>query len=322
LSILCAALLFTLAFTAKITSVVGITTAFLTLFFSGRSRSAWKLLAATLSGYVLAVGTFCFASQGRWWENMRACATAGASTSRFLYLAGSPFFVVRQATSFDPGVIGFLLLACMMIFTRPKSTWKGLPQVYFLVAWLLTGVILTSPGASVNHLSEVVVAALIFLPVFLEQSRGETASIAFAGMALASLFAVPPQWFHVTGADRTPTHQRAEEVVRLLGNVGEPVLAENPIVPLMLGQRPYLQDAFMFRAIQQRNPAFGQSLRKSLREQEFSAVVLSQDPWTKPGRTIHGRSERFDEEIYRRVQESYELVSNELDHYVFLPRKR
>ena len=40
------------------------------------------------------------------------------------------------------------------------------------------------------------------------------------------------------------------------------------------------------------------------------------------GPSLYNRRSHFDEELYRRVEESYELVAWEEDQYVFLPRRR
>ncbi|HEX2712239.1 MAG TPA: hypothetical protein VHM88_08455, partial [Candidatus Acidoferrales bacterium] len=169
---------------------------------------------------------------------------------------------------------------------------------------------------------EPIVAALVIIPAWLLREGGRPAAQATLALAIASLIALPPQLFRFTEWDRIPRRQRAEEALRLIGNTQKPILSENPILPLMRGQRPYVLDESTIRIVRARDPSFAEPLWKALREQAFSAVVLLDDPRLPNGPSLYNRRSRFDEELYRRVEENYELVSGNEDQYVFLPRKR
>lgn len=321
-ALVAAALLFALSFAAKVTSVAGVVTAFLALLLSGRSRQAWRLLGMTAAGYLAAVAIFYFASQGRWWETFRASATAGSSPSRYLLLLVSPFYVFWNAAYRDAGALSFLLLACIALVAWPRRAEPELPRAFFGVAAFVAGVVLVSPGTGITQGLEPMVAALVIIPAWLRREEGRPAALATLALAIASLIALPPQLFRFTEWDRIPRRQRAEEALRLIGNTQKPILSENPILPLMAGQRPYVLDESTIRIVRARDPSFAEPLWKALREQAFSAVVLLDDPRMPGGPSLYNRRSRFDEELYRRVEENYELVSRNEDQYVFLPRKR
>jgi len=320
--ILAAAVLFALAFAAKITSVAGMVTAFLVLYFSGRSRLAWKLLGATAAACLAAMAILYVASQGRWWETMRACATAGASSGRYLHILVSPFYVVWNAAYRDASALPFLLLAMTALLVWPRRAAWELPRVFFGVAVLVSGVVLTSPGTGITQGLEPMIAALVILPAWLLREEERAGNVALVALAMAALLALPPQWFRFGHWDLVPRRQRTEEALRLIGNTQKPILAENPILPILAGQRPYLLDEFMFRNLRAGNPSFGEPLWKALREQALSAVVLTDDPRAPSGPSLYNRRSRFDEDLYRRVEENYALVSSYEDQYLFLPRKR
>ena len=314
LPIYVAALLFALSFAAKVTSAAGVVTAFVVLCFSGRSRLAWRLLGATAAGCLIAVVAFCLASHGHWWETIRASATVGASRWRYLLLPVGPFYVVLNAGYRDPSALGFLLLGFAALLVWPSKARAELPPVFFAVAVVIAGAVLTSPGTGINQGLEPTVAALVIIPAWLLREEGRAARLALAAVALAALFALPPQWFRFAERDIVLRRQRTEQALRRIGDARKPILSENPIVPLAAGQQPYMVDEFIFRIIRGCDPAFGEPLWKALREQAFSAVVLEDDPEMPPGPSLYARRSRFDEELYRRVEEDYELVFSGRGH--------
>jgi len=321
-AIFAAALLFALSFAAKLTSVVGVLSAFFALYFTGRSRLAWKLLGATAAASLAAMGIFYWASQGRWWETMRASATAGAPLGRYALLLVSPFYVLWNAAYRDASAIGFLLLAGTALVAWPRRAGWELPRVFFGVAVLVAGVVLISPGTGITQGLEPMVAALVILPAWLRREEGRTAGVAAIALAVASLTALPPHWFRFTEWDRVPRRQRAELALRLIGSSPKPILAENPILPIMAGQRPYVLDESTIHIVGERDPSFAEPLWTALREQAFSAVALLDDPRLENGPSLYRRRTHYDEEFYRRVVENYQLVSEYEDQYLFFPRKR
>jgi hypothetical protein len=77
-------------------------------------------------------------------------------------------------------------------------------------------------------------------------------------------------------ADRTSSRlAELRETVRALPS--GPVLAEDPLVPLLAGSRPVLLDPFTLRLTVARAPERGTALVEALRRGAFPAVVLFQD---------------------------------------------
>jgi len=317
-----AALLFTLAFSAKLTSVAGVIAALLAFYFAGRRRDAWKLLVATLVGCLLAALIFNIASHGRWLEIMRACVTGGAGGSDYLRILISPFSVAWNALYRDQSAVGFLLLGWAALFTWPKGSRKEIAPLFFVVAWAVTGLTLVSPGTSTNHELLAVVPALVLLPVWLERSEPQRASLGLAALAVASVFALPPQWFRFSEWDIVPARARAQQALRLIADTRKPILSENPIIPMMAGQRPYMLDGFMLRVIRQRDPSFAEPLWQALREQAFSGIVVTEDPLMPMGRAVGVGGSPYDEQMYSRMEQTYQQVARYPREFVFLPLKR
>ena len=70
----------------------------------------------------------------------------------------------------------------------------------------------------------------------------------------------------------------SSRVVEFIGPTNNPIVSENPIIPVLAGQRPYVLDPWMVRLLRKHAPGFEEPLLERLRNRTFSAVVLSADP--------------------------------------------
>jgi hypothetical protein len=56
-----------------------------------------------------------------------------------------------------------------------------------------------------------------------------------------------------------------------------PILSEDPLVPLLAGERPVVLDAWMLRLAAERDPGLGRALRAEIAEGRYPAIVLFRD---------------------------------------------
>ena len=129
-----------------------------------------------------------------------------------------------------------------------------------------------SPGVAENHLLDATVLALVVFLIVVD--RGVVpARFAAVVLPLYLVLAVArsaPET--VDGIARSP---RPAEVLSRLGPASAgPLLAENPWVALLAGERPVLADAFTFRILARKRPELMQHLTSDLERQRFRAVVL------------------------------------------------
>jgi hypothetical protein len=311
-----AALLFTLAFAAKFTSVFCMAALTATFAVQRRWRFALELLGATLAGYGLVLSGTHALSGGRALENFRSCAAGGLSL-RSLLLA--PLQLASAPLEMDPASIGFLCTAAAGLLSWRRA-YPVLPAIYFLATAAVTMVIVSAPGADLNHLIDLHVAALLLIATWVNyQHRIAAQRFAIAALAFSAIFAVVP-------IVKTLRHPRTAsrrlgfpELVQMIQRTNAPVLAENPALPLMAGRRPYLLDAFMFRVIRLRNPSFATPLLTGIRDQRFGSVILSVDPRTSFGQTWY-RNESFGDPFVENLFEHYEFSSEVGGQFVYLPR--
>ena len=314
-----AALCFTLAWSAKLTTVFGLAAAFVWLIATGYKRVASLLAAETCGGYVLVAGTMILASHGRVVDIFRACATGGAD---WRFVVSGPSRMESMATYTDPVMVLFAVLGLSaLVFLLFSSRFlENLPALFLVGTMLITMMIFGSPGTAGNHLLDVQVAAVILLAAWIANASPTQRTFGTYAVALLALLAVVPllrqlrvwsRWYH--------PHQ-FERVIEVIGPVNAPILSENPVIPVLAGQRPYVLDPWMVQLLEKRIPGFAEPLLERLRNRRFSAVVLSTgDPTQKGGRWWYDNMS-FGPGFVTALTEHYRLAQVLDNDWIYLPR--
>ncbi len=317
--VLLAAVLFTLAWSAKITTVFGVAAACIWLMSTGFSAMAWELAAETCCGYLLVGAALYVGSQGRFWEIFKACASGGTSLLGF---ASGPLNMVVLAARLDPGALLFLVLALavlayVIVF---GELLQNLPALLLIATLAVTAIIYGSPGINENHLLDVQVAAVVLIATQLATvASPHYKQVGIYVLALAIIVAALPLLRKFKNGDRRFHAQRFERVVALVSGTRGPILAENPVIPLLAGQQAYVADPWMLRLLRQRIPDFGEPLLEGLRRQAFGAVVLSMaDPKTDSGKWWY-ETAHFGPGFAAALNQNYRLVATFDDQRVYLP---
>ncbi len=311
--ILLASILFTLAWSTKVTTIAGFAATFFWLLFAGSSRMAWVLAAETACGYLAVIGAIVVASQGRILSILKAAA---GSPSRVLVVAG-PLRMLNTAAREDPGLLLFLFLACLALSVKSL---RNLPTLFFIGAIVVTAGIFGFPGTNWNQLLDVQVAAVILFTSWLA-SKGAPLpkELGIYALALATLLAALPTLHKLRDEDRMLPAHRFEGAIALIGDRQKPILAENPALPVLAGQRPYVIDPWTLRLVAQRTPGFGESLLEALRHQAFSGVVLSmRDPRSDEGQQWY-ENDDFGAGFLSTLKENYRLASVLGGQFIYLP---
>lgn len=311
--IVLASVLFTLAWSTKITTLFGFAAAFSWLILTGLSGKAWQLAIGTVSGYLAVAASMFLASHGRIVTIFKACASAGTNPIRILL---GPFHMLSIAVRDDPGLLLFFFLALILL---PNRVVRSLPVLFFIATIAVTAFIFGSPGTSWNHLLDLQVASVIFIAACLADTDAPLLKRAGAySFALAVLLAAIPVVHSLQAEDRVYPPRRFERAIALIGPTQRPILAENPLLAVLADQRPYVMDPFMFRVVRQHVPNFSDTLFDALRRQAFSAVVLTKDTETATGKAWY-QNDIFGPGFLPALNERYRLASVLDDQYIYLP---
>jgi hypothetical protein len=264
------------AFLTKFTTVGGAVAVCGWLYWCGRRRAALAL-AGTLG--VLAVGSLTaiqWASEGRAFASFAAAAAGGMHTA---YALGAPLWFLRSAAQ-DPVSLIVLAGASVYAVARLREGGPGFAAAYFVLAAGFTLLIFTSPGTDTNHFLDVLGASALLLGDQLtRQPRRARLAVAvpavLAGLTAATWIPGMISVRSVIEQDGWPRRREVSDIAARLGPAAHDLLSENPILPVMLGQRPRVLDPFNLRLLAREHPEVAREFRRRMDANSFGAVVLS-----------------------------------------------
>jgi hypothetical protein len=276
--VLLASLLFTLAWSAKLTTVFGLIAAVIWLMAAGFKRVAGLLVAETACGYLLVAGIMTFASRGRVVEIFKACASGGAD---WRFIVSGPARMESMAAYTDPGLVMFAVFALTALawMTFSSKLWLNLPALLLITTLATTMLIFGSPGTAANHLLDVQVASVVLLVTWVgHENTPLQKRIGVYLIALLVLVAAVPLLHHIRAWNAWYHPHQFQRIIEFIGPADGPILAENPVIPALAGQHPYVLDPWMVQLLEQRRAGFAGPLLERLHDRAFAAVVLSADP--------------------------------------------
>jgi hypothetical protein len=313
-----AAGLFTLAFASKPTALYGVLAATLWLACTRRFRLAATVMFGTMAGGLIVIGLMHVLSGGRAFEPLGAGESTRASVMDFLRAPMSFARIVRQV----PETLVFVqlgLAAVLALAVRARSV-ISLPVLLFGSALVMSVAIFAFEGTDTNHLIDLHVVSIVAVIAFVLSQRNTEAEFGVSALAVAALAA---SLSLVSGLVNREAEQRQgtlQQALALIPDERRPILAENPLVPIAAGQRPYMLNPYMFRLISQANPAYGDPLRRALQEQAFSAVVLERNPHDARGEEWY-RTAYFGGDFIEQLEQRYEVKGTIGMRVVYGPRR-
>ncbi len=326
--IVIAAICFTLAFMTKFTTVFGVTAVVGYWLLMGRRRDAAMLAGVTAGLTAIALFGVHIASDGRALESFLACA-AGSTSLRTLL--ASPYRFLRTSRM----DIAFLLTfaaALMVLFTRLREGIRDLPALFFLLTLGATIVIASDDGAGINHFIDLQIASGLLCVIHLAQKPANVFvryALPAGGMIGAAAIGVAAIFVNTYYAESR--YEQQEHIIDLTGVGEHPLLSDDPWIPILAGERPYVLDNFSLRTIAENDPTIADDLFTKLDRRFFRAAILfygKQAP-RGPNRNVNIEADARDryyswmlypEGFFDRLTQNYAPIEFVGDYLVLLPR--
>lgn len=319
-----AAVLFALAFAAKPTALTAPAAAVAWLLVRRERRAALALGALVGVLDVAVVGATDALSGGRFLALLGATASGGA---RLRDVVAAPARLAQQLAISDPAAIALLGAAFAVALAgsrhHVRAARRGaagpelLPVLWLVAALAGILVVFASPGTDENHLVELEVAAALALGASW-RARGTAGSIARGLAPVAGALGVVV----AAGMARQDLASSRLAELRSLAAALPPgvVVSEDPLLPIVAGQRPLVLDGFMLRLAADRDPAIARPLLDGLRRDEFAAVVLLQDLDSPEARGWYRRG-NLGLEVVGEVARHYRLSERFGRYHLYLPSR-
>jgi hypothetical protein len=277
-----AALLCALAFFSKLTALWAAPAIALTFLAARDWRRAVTFAATWFGSLTAGAALLHVVTAGRMLENFSALS--GSGMSHLYVLARGPYRLFAFLPRGGPllqALAPFLLLECWRAW-RQRAWTVG--HWCFLFCVPLSALIMADVGAVSNHLLDLVVtAALVAGALWAALRAGPQEAWGLRALvALSVLWGLGGLWAHSLiqhsfqaardAARGTPRHPATP--LAGLARADESLLAEDPLVPVSLGQAPVVLDLYALSRLQAARPDLLRPLVRRIENQEFTHVVL------------------------------------------------
>src|SRR3989442_15259364 len=194
---------------------------------------------------------------------------------------------------------------------------RRIPPLLFVCPLVVTVVFFSSDGIAGNHLIDLHVASAVLVVDWAFQAGAP--DFAIGASAAACLIVWLGLMVNYGSTDTVPGRAQLKDGIHVIGHTDQPILSENPLVPIVAGQQPYVIDPFSFRLMLEKRPSLGEPMWQMLHERRFAAVVLMHDPNTDEGRDSYAGI-HFGQGLMERLQQDYELSITPLCQHHYRPR--
>ncbi|HLK31872.1 MAG TPA: hypothetical protein VKT29_02210 [Terriglobales bacterium] len=304
--IMLAGVLFALAFAAKMTAVSAPAAVFLYWITSHKTKAALQL--GSVSGFLGAavLAAMQLASNGR---ALHILFASGGTSPRWLLLSAISFW---QVLLYEPVVAAFVVLAAFLALKQADGPAR-FATVWFVCSLAVTILIYAAPGAATNHLLELQVAAMLVMGTAL--ARGDRRRLAWMVSALILLASL----LNLQGIRHAPNKlANIRQALQAAGTNG-PILAENPLLPILAGEQPRVLDPFMLNLLAKQHPEIRTAFNAELEQRRFAAVILDHNRDTPETRRWYATSQ-FGGDFLQELQANYVRVAAPGPFAVFKPR--
>ncbi|MDA1110804.1 MAG: hypothetical protein O3A78_13490 [Nitrospinae bacterium] len=269
------AVFFTGAIFTKFTTIGGLVTiAFLFLIQKKKSSAITLtgLTAVTTLGLLFGVNEW---SHGKALASFQACALGGFNLT---YALKTPLWFLTVIVQ-DPFFLALLGLAIYLVTMTLTAQCKSFITLYFCFTLVSTFLIFSSPGTDSNHLIDLLIACILVTASQFQtnQKFSSAYNLYFLFTVIGILFMWIPGTLsikdHIESVGR-PTRTTIQTLAEKLGPENKNILSENPLVPLLMGQRPFVLDAFSLRLLAQKSPVVHEDFIRRLKDQFFEAIIL------------------------------------------------
>ena len=285
-------------------------------------RRLWLFIGSFLGMLGLLLALLQGITHGRMVDNIGSFALSGVSFPGGVVRA--PLRALTLIADAGPVAALLLLLAIVGMIYAVVNRGMTIYQVALPIGFLLLVAVASDAGALTNHTLDVVVLASLAVGVL---TRGGSQ---LAGRSWGdTLVAVAVVWgsllFTATDLERPVVDALrgtgSESPVRPLAgtiDVDDRILSEDPYVPVALGQRPVLLDAWALLRLEDRHPEWISRLAQRIRAHEFDKIVLLYDIGTRDWyNSVH-----LGETVAAAIRDEYRLIGSREGYYVYAPDDR
>lgn len=302
---------FALAFLSKLTALYGLVTFIIYFWQKNKLKELFYLIVTFISLSLLGLILTEMKSEGRFSLNLYASLTGGANLSS---IVSSPIklFYVYYEHDFSFYILILALAAYLISFKLAKAHFVG---ITFLITFLMTILIMFSPGTYQNHFIDLSVVSLITATYFFyRENKRLCVTLLFIWGSLAAI----RNCYTALNPNKVSFKDTLFEIAENTKEGKGPLLSEHPLIPMLVGEVPYMTDEFMFRHIAKTDRQLERSLLQDLQNEKFRAIII--DGWELPLERWDEKRGYLTEELVKVMKEHYNYVGTIGSYFIFKPK--
>lgn len=307
-----AALLCVLGVLTKASAVAAPVAILIWLAARDRRAAARFLLTLAVAG-AAAFALLELASDGRMGTSLLELGGAGITVTD---MATAGLRVLESAAKYAPASLLLAPLAVLAIERSVARRGLSVYQTALMLSIIVLALEFMDQGADYNHLLEAVALLVVVVAEGLGRAGDAVDSertyraLVVPALAVGLLLSVGagPGFDLALAMKHMVSDGTAMYDAHPIGvsAASGPILSDDPYVPLSLGQRPVLLDAFMLARIAQRHPDWAGELADRIRRGEFSRIVLRSAVGTPGANDLYTTLE-LGSTVYQAIENAYRL---------------
>lgn len=259
----------------KFTTVGGLAVVALYLLLRDKRSSAFFLIGLTGLSTLALLWGINELSLGKALASFQACLLGGSNID---YALKTPLWfgivVIR-----DPFFFALLCLAVYLAAKIKPGQWKSFVPVYFGFTLVSTIAIFSSRGTDSNHLIDLLIACILILAFQFQkiETFSKVYNLCFLFVMGGILFMSIPGTISIKDRIESagkPTRATVQAIADELGPETKNLLSENPLIPILMGQRPIVMDPFSLRITAQKSPDVRADFTRKIENHYFGAIIL------------------------------------------------
>jgi hypothetical protein len=251
-----------MAVLAKPTLVWPACGAFIALAASGQVRRCFLITGSAAVVTILGLVGAMVWSHGEMLESLRAVAGGGGFTLQ--ELRGHLKYV-------RPGDVGWAVGGLVLWAFNGRAALKDPYFTSLLVCIPITIILFAGKGIHVNHLVDISTIGALATISSIAHAGAPMTRLTRVVLVLATLFGVA-EFAFLDGM--LIKHGELERVVAAIKPGTAPILSEDPWIPVLAGERPFVLDAFSLQEMRRSSPLLQKDLLDRVDQCQFRAVVL------------------------------------------------
>jgi hypothetical protein len=271
-------LCFVLAFFTKVSMIFGLMGTLLFFLFSGKRRRASFTVVGIISLTTVALLGVQLASEGQFFTSFQA---TGAANGGVKDIIRAPLNWLRHIL-ISPADFLIVILAWSGLISGLVTLRKDILSLVLLCTSFIVVMLFGSPGVSYNHILDLYLIAVIYLTVRINNAE-LTVKPMLTYMGIAAFISTGQQ--ANTLNDKIDKYANTTKLAAVQGILARnhvltlkqdsrPILADNPWLPMLMGERPYVLDQFMLGVLNKKYPQNRQRFLNQIRQQYFRAVII------------------------------------------------